>query len=210
MYGFIDATWNVIKGKCPIDCEYCYMKVWGEQPERSFRPKELKTDLGEGKVVFVGSSCDMWAEPIKPEHIKKILEHCKEYPENEYFFQSKQPMRFWEFYDTLEELGATVCTTVETNRIDNVWEDRIQPIEGMNTLGKHITIEPVMDFDVDGLISLVSMASPDQINIGANSRRDIDLDEPSMEKVQEFISVMEKVTDVYKKDNLKYLKEKVK
>ena len=28
MYGFVTHTWNVIKGKCPHDCEYCYMKIF--------------------------------------------------------------------------------------------------------------------------------------------------------------------------------------
>ncbi|HEA67556.1 MAG TPA: hypothetical protein ENI07_12145, partial [Desulfobacterales bacterium] len=64
MYGFVTHTLNTVKGKCPHDCSYCYMKRWGPQPELHFDESELKTDLykyGENQFIFVGSSCDMWA-----------------------------------------------------------------------------------------------------------------------------------------------------
>lgn len=31
MYDFVTHTWNTIKGECPHDCSYCYMKKWGMQ-----------------------------------------------------------------------------------------------------------------------------------------------------------------------------------
>ena len=55
MYGFVTHTWNAIKGKCPHDCEYCYMKVF-PQGELRLDEKEFKTDLGRNNIVFVGSS----------------------------------------------------------------------------------------------------------------------------------------------------------
>lgn len=50
MYGFVTHTWNVIKGKCPHDCEYCYMKVF-PQGELRFDEKELKSFLDGGKLI---------------------------------------------------------------------------------------------------------------------------------------------------------------
>ena len=41
MYPWVTHTWNVIKGKCPHDCSYCYMKRF-PQPELHFDEKELK------------------------------------------------------------------------------------------------------------------------------------------------------------------------
>ena len=58
MYSFVNKTWNVIKGKCPHDCKYCYMKRFPQKDVRLDK-KELKTDLGENNFIFVGSSCDM-------------------------------------------------------------------------------------------------------------------------------------------------------
>lgn len=64
MYEFITHTWNTIKGECYHDCSYCYMKRFGKLNKVRFDAKELKTDLGTGNFIFVGSSCDMFAENI--------------------------------------------------------------------------------------------------------------------------------------------------
>ena len=72
MYEFVDATWNVIKGECPHACEYCYVKRWGRQNPIRFDESELKTDLGEGNFIFVGSSCDMFADTIPEQWIEDI------------------------------------------------------------------------------------------------------------------------------------------
>ncbi len=90
MYDFITHTWNTIKGECPHGCSYCYMKRWGKQPPLHFDEKELKTDLGKNNFIFVGSSCDMFAESIPDEWIIKTLDHCKKYSENNYFLALKE------------------------------------------------------------------------------------------------------------------------
>ena len=73
MYPFVSHTWNVIRGKCPHECIYCYMKKF-KVGELRFEEKELKTNLGKGNFIFVGSSIDMWAEQIPDEWIEKVLE----------------------------------------------------------------------------------------------------------------------------------------
>lgn len=61
MYGWIDFTWNPIRGKCPHECVYCYMKRF-PQKELSLDEKSFNDDLGENNTIFVGSSTDMFAE----------------------------------------------------------------------------------------------------------------------------------------------------
>ena len=56
MYEWINFTWNTIKGACPHDCKYCFMKQWGQLNPVRFDEKELNTDLGSGNFIFVGSS----------------------------------------------------------------------------------------------------------------------------------------------------------
>jgi len=73
MYEFVTHTWNTVKGECYHDCSYCYMKRWGKLNPVRFDEKELKTDLGSGNFIFVGSSCDMWAENIPDKWIFKTL-----------------------------------------------------------------------------------------------------------------------------------------
>jgi len=59
MYDFVTHTWNTIKGECPHDCGYCYMKAIAkrfnkpQQPPR-FDESELKTNLDEGNFIFGG------------------------------------------------------------------------------------------------------------------------------------------------------------
>ena len=85
MYGFVTHTWNAIKGKCMHDCCYCYMKRF-PQKELWFDEKELKTDLGTGNFIFVGSSTDMFADNVPDEWIRKVLDYCRTF-NNTYLFQ---------------------------------------------------------------------------------------------------------------------------
>ena len=89
MYGFVTHTWNTVKGVCPHQCTYCYMKKFKQNPVR-FDEKELDTNHKKNRVIFVGSSCDMWAKDIDSLWIKKTVTHCAKYPLNTYLFQSLQ------------------------------------------------------------------------------------------------------------------------
>ena len=72
MYDFVTHTWNVFKGKCEFDCSYCYMKRF-PQKELRFDESELKTDLGSGNTIFVGSSCDMFAPSVSQKEILMVF-----------------------------------------------------------------------------------------------------------------------------------------
>ena len=67
------------KGKCYHDCSYCYMKRWGKLNTVRFDKIELKSDLGTGNFIFVGSSCDMFAENIPDEWVIETLDYCKKF-----------------------------------------------------------------------------------------------------------------------------------
>jgi len=118
MYSWVTHQWNAIKGECPHGCTYCYMKRWGKQKPLRFDESELRTDLGSGNFIFVGSSCDMWANIIPDEWIFRTLCHCNKF-DNTYLFQSKNPVRFLDFMEEMPE-RIYLCTTIETNREDNV------------------------------------------------------------------------------------------
>lgn len=92
MYPFVTHTWNPIRGRCPYDCIYCYMKVY-PQAEFRFVEKELKSNLGKGNFIFVGSSADMWASVVPSDWLFKVLVHCRGF-NNKYLFQSKNPSDF--------------------------------------------------------------------------------------------------------------------
>ena len=209
MYGFVTHTWNTIKGKCPHDCEYCYMKVF-PQKDLGFHCKEMLTNLGEGNFIFVGSSCDMFADGIKKKWIKDILKKCRS-QDNTYLFQTKNPKRFEEFINEFPE-KTIFGTTLETNREVGLAYSKAPPIiERIVVMSrlkgrKMITIEPIFDFDLERFIEDLQLIKPEWINIGADSKGH-NLPEPSKEKIKELIDSCRCFTDVKIKDNLKRLIE---
>lgn len=207
MYGFVTHTFNVIKGKCPHNCEYCYMNVF-PQKEIRFDEKELKTDLGKGNYIFVGSSCDMFAEEILNQDILKVLDYCRNYNENIYLFQTKNPKRFNDFKSFFPK-NTILATTIETNRDGFNYEapsilERFMALCLVSDYKLMITIEPIMDFDLEDLIESIKVIKPIQVNIGADSKGH-NLPEPNREKVLALIKELEKFTKVFQKDNLKRL-----
>ena len=70
---------------------------------------------------------------------------------------------------------------------------------------KMITVEPVMDFDIDIFLQWIRTINPEQVNIGADSGGN-NLPEPSPEKLRKFIQALQAGgTKVHVKDNLKRL-----
>ncbi len=211
MYPFVTHTWNPIKGKCSHDCVYCFMKRFPQNPIR-LDEKDLKTDLGEGSFIFVGSSTDMWADDVPHDWIVSVMQHCEQYPKNRYLFQSKNP---WGFPSAPYAIESILGTTIETNRKYKQLgkapkvSDRARGLYhsrcgGFRTM---VTIEPVMDFDVDAMSELVELCCPEWVNIGADSKGH-ELPEPPAEKVRALIEKLNKFTEVKVKSNLaRILKE---
>lgn len=217
MYPWVTHTFNTVKGKCPHNCSYCYMNVYPLKQVR-FDATELKTDLGMNNIIFVGSSCDMWAESIPSEWIQRTLEHCQKYRFNTYLFQSKNPKRFFDFIDAFPAWFRDIifATTLETNRdyqcslapkpserVPWMWEftDR-----KYNHFKRMLSIEPIMDFDLIEFSMDIRNIHPDFVSIGADSKGH-KLIEPSKEKTLELIKSLEIFTGVKKKDNLKRILE---
>lgn len=131
MYSFVTHTWNPIKGRCSHDCEYCYMKRF---PLKGIRldERELRTDLGTGNFIFVGSDTDMWANDVPSQWIFEVLRKCGLF-DNTYLFQSKNPSRFIHMTimmipGLVRNVGKVIYgTTIETNR------DYIQISKAPNT-----------------------------------------------------------------------------
>lgn len=209
MYDFATHTWNTVKGKCPHDCSYCYMKRWGNQKDVRFDESELKTDLDQNNFIFVGSSCDLFAADLPYEWIIKTMEHCSKF-DNTYLFQSKNP----KYFDATAIHGVekfVLCTTLETNRTyPKIMNDCPDPVDRAIELGripiegKYITIEPIMDFDMLAFLSMIRFCNPQQVNIGADSGNN-NLPEPPSGKIKELISEIEEFTIVNQKKNLKRL-----
>ncbi len=210
MYTWVTHTWNTVKGECPHGCTYCYMKRWGKQKPVRFDESELKTDLGVNNVIFVGSSCDLFANDIPDRWIEKTLDHCyKKGHLNTYLFQSKNPERMLQFRNEFWDF-IRVCTTIETNRFYPEFmgntlgtKDRAYWLNQFE-LNRYLTIEPIMDFDLMEMIEIVKLCNPVQVNIGADSGNN-HLPEPSKEKLMQLIDELKKFTVIDQKRNLQRL-----
>lgn len=213
MYPFVGYTWNPIKGKCPHDCYYCYCKRYYSeshpQPELHLDEKELKVDLGEGNFIFVGSSCDVWAEAIPREWIDRVLVKCQAHS-NRYLFQTKNPGRFHSYLEVVP-LHSVFGTTIESNRS----KVGLAPLpyyryKAMREMPGHkmVSIEPVMDFDLYTMVKWIQEIAPDFVSIGADSKGH-HLPEPSSDKVDSLIEELSKFTEVKIKNNLRRLRQKM-
>ena len=200
MYNFVTHTHNVIKGKCPHGCTYCYMnklysRKWLEAKPLYLDEKELRKNLGRGNSIFVGSSCDMWAAAVPDEWIIKVLRQIQVYADNKYFLQTKNPRRFIDFpYEIISRwyLG----TTIETNRVYPFMGNIPRPVDRGGALDvlrdggwgykTFITIEQIIDFDLNDFVAILKNAHPEFINIGADSGNN-HLPEPEPEKIRALI-----------------------
>jgi DNA repair photolyase len=178
------------------------MKRWGKQKPLHFDESELKTDLGSGNFIFIGSSCDLFAKDIPEEWIKKTLDHCDKY-DSTYLFQTKNP----ESIRRLLPYKSRVCVTLETNRqYPEIMKDCPTPEDRFKQIllirhPLYITVEPVMDFDLKPFVEMLLLCGAEQINIGADSGNN-HLPEPSKEKLLALIDELKKFTVIDQKRNL--------
>lgn len=213
------VTWNPLAGTCPHGCTYCSTNALKRFPviEDKYSGRirldyvVLNKNLGTGKTIFVCAQNDLFASEVPMNFMSTIIHQCHKYPQNRYLFQSKNPEMFQAYFGYFPQ-GSILCTTIETNR----WYDQMgnTPVTGNRSQGMHIlanpniwdyekqvTIEPIMDFDLDKMVELIEYATPDQVNIGADSKRN-NLPEPSKERVLALIAELEKFTKVKQKSNL--------
>jgi len=205
MYNFVTHTWNTVKGECYHDCSYCYMKRWGKLNPIRFDEKELKTDLGNNNHIFVGSSCDMWADNVPNEWISKTLNHCNRF-DNHYLFQTKNPQNLRGALTP----KSSVCITLESNQhYPDLMRNSPTPTQRVEQAmlikhPLHITIEPVLDFEMRTFVEMIKKCNPVQVNLGADSTKN-KLPEPSYEKLLELIDRLKSFTTVHNSRNLKRL-----
>jgi hypothetical protein len=98
-------------------------------------------------------------------------------------------------------------TTIETNRIYPCMGNVLSPDDraiAMDGRYGFITIEPILDFDLDPFVAIIKNANPNYVNIGADSGNNR-LPEPEPKKTRELISALETFTNVHLKKNLKRL-----
>lgn len=186
------------------------MRQFKQNPIR-FDVSELETDLGKDNFIFVGSSCDMFAEDINFSWVIETLRYCSQF-DNKYLFQTKNPRAFvdWNLKEYLPQ-RIVLGTTIETNRYYEQMGSAPSTLDRSDAMRKlsekyetMVTVEPIMDFDLGEMLRLVGGCNPKWINVGGDSKGH-KLPEPSPEKVKELIAELSKITEIRQKRNLKRL-----
>lgn len=211
MYPWVTHTWNPLAGKCKHNCNYCYMKrsflgnLKKYEGEIRISKKELNTDLGSNNTIFVGSATDIFGDWVPDNIIKKILGYCNNF-HNIYLFQSKNPNRFSDFLKLFPK-NSIIATTLETNRNYNISNAPQPSARYHNFLSiqyprKMISIEPIIDFDLETFITWIKRIKPEFVSIGADSKNN-NLKEPNPIKIKNLIKGIEDTTEIRVKKNLK-------
>ncbi|MHB8109580.1 MAG: DUF5131 family protein [Syntrophorhabdaceae bacterium] len=215
MYPWVTHTHAHLGGECPHKCVYCYVDNprFG-RPERykgvlRLLEDEFKVKYGTGKTIFVENCNDLFAKEVPDNFITQILLHCRKWPDNEYVFQTKNPGRSFNMAN-LPNNHIFGCT-VETNRDIPEISAAPRPLLRCSTMmawkgRKFITIEPILDFDVEEFSDWIVSIEPEFVNIGADSKGH-GLVEPPIEKV---MALIEELTsndiEIREKHNLNRLR----
>jgi DNA repair photolyase len=228
MYEFVDnVRLNFLGGACQHLCSYCYTstlknrfasikKIYSGEPY--LIEKAFKKNLGQGHTYFVGSMTDMFADNVPDHMIIRILEHLCRY-DNEYLLQTKNPERYQHFTDYYP-MKVILATTIETDnaqilkritdnnailpRFRAYWTKVMSRLK-YKTM---VTMEPIMTFNLDKIVTWMKDINPIQVNIGANSNPKIKLPEPTGEEIGVLVKALRSAgIPVHLKDTLNRLYE---
>jgi hypothetical protein len=172
---------------------------------------ELTVKYGSGKTIFIEHMNDLFCKDMPQAFINAVVIHCLKWSQNVYVFQTKNPARYLTM-DSLFPEGSILGSTIETNRDIPGISEAPKPEERMIAMEKlegrkFITIEPVLDFDVDVLASWIARIRPEFLNLGADSKNH-GLPEPAVDKIMRLVEKLKEYgIELREKHNLKRLKQ---
>lgn len=219
-HGWVTHVHTHLGGACSHSCSYCYVSAMSQRfpgmKDRYSGPirlisEELEVPYGSGRSIFIEHCNDLFSDSVPDQMIIAILQHCRKYPENTYVFQTKNPDRYLD--ETLDKYwpekmirGCTIESDIHYPEISNAPdpESRAQAmgdVEGET----FITIEPILEFNLDEFFGLLCSSNPTFINIGADSKG-TNLPEPSAYKIETIICALQNFGfEIRKKVNLERL-----
>lgn len=185
MYPWVTHTWNPLLGTCPHACVYCYVQAMARRfPTIKSKytgtlrldKKAMSENLGKGKTIFVCNMTDLFASSFRDELPGLILKKCREFPDNLYVFQTKNPRKLNEWILPPNSIvGVTIETDLDPCQNQGNVPSRMDRIIGFSKLPfnlvykKFISIEPIMEFSPSFGTTLIKL-KPDFITIGADSK----------------------------------------
>ena len=203
-------TWNPFVG-CKFDCVYCkpsfqnnhyfvmYHKKCGlYSPHEHHNQLDLEKIGGERTIFVCGDSDISFANP---NYMLKVFDVMKGDPKpgRVWLLQSKNPKCFEQYIGKIPD-NTILLTTLETNRdvnYENVSKApppsvRYEAFKNLVYPKKIVTIEPILDFDLEIFVDWITSINPLAVFIGYNSHpKQVALVEPNMEKTLDLIVELE-------------------
>ncbi len=204
MYSLNIKTWSPFVG-CRFGCIYCKRSFQAQAKRQKHRctkcynyephehPERLTQRLpktGYGQFIFTCASGDI--SFCSTEYLNKIVDRIRNEPNKTFLIQSKNPATFEriEWPDNVI-LGTTMESNQNTILFDyskittapSLW-NRYKDFINIKHPWKMITIEPVLDFDLEVMIARIEKINPLIIWLGYDTKK-TGLPEPPIEKVKE-------------------------
>jgi len=214
MFKFVKKTWNPFVG-CRFNCSYCWARRMARRLRcekcREFVPHfhpERLDKIPKSGIVFVSDMGDISFAPdsVRVKVINAITRVQERYNVI-FFFETKNPSIYLESPERtdgrpLYPSKTIFSTTIETNRDELVLKYSLAPppttrFEWMKWLAesipqtrRHISIEPIMDFDLDVMFKWITDIEPELVSIGYDNYNH-HLPEPPLSKVLKLIEDLE-------------------
>ena len=216
MFEFVTATFNLLGGKCPYECVYCWARSLASkfdmkkyQGEYFIDQKLWTTQFKEGAFIFLCDMLDFSAAP--PSTIVSIFKWIEDRPDTKVLLMTKNPKVYLDYYQVLPD-NAVLGATIESNRdcpslskapvqMERIyWMAQLSSRLNVDKKPNYtfIAIEPILDFDIQSFEAAIRIIKPWSIAIGLDNYNH-HLPEPELEKTMQLIERCEKYTTVYRK-----------
>jgi len=217
MFNIVTSTWNPISG-CLFNCSYCWAKELAvtklrnsKRYSKGFVPclneNEFKVSFSKGDLIFVADMGDMFSDFIEKEWIIRVFTHISKFPEADFLFMTKNPNRYLELLPSIPKnaiLGATIETThdeiIQIDKVSNapLPSKRYEAMKALNWNRKIVSIEPILDFDMDTFVHWVEEINPFIVYVGYDNYCH-KLREPTLKQTTELMQKLSATSLVIRK-----------
>lgn len=190
-------TINPLGGKCLHDCPYCWVKVLKKlYPNLAKKydgaphlfPKEFKLKFNKEDFVFVCDMTDLFGHWVPKEMIQEVLNYLTQSPAK-FLLLTKFPQRYLKFNIPK---NCMCGATIESNRDYFITVPIMSRVDAMIQVEspKMVSIEPIMDFDLDIFVDMICRIKPAFVAVGYDNYNN-GLCEPELEKTMQLIKALE-------------------
>lgn len=204
-------SWNPIIG-CSHKCVYCWANRLAKTRlkhlpyYRDFTPNFLEERLyvkfKSNELIFVTNMGDLYCDEVPKAWIRLVIEKIRCFQKTYFLFLTKNPKRYLEFLDVLPNnviLGATIETDDdELYRKYGIsraplpserYRAMLKAKEVKPELRRHVSIEPILDFNLSNFLKLILDIEPLTVYVGYDNYNNR-LPEPNLSKTLELMDIL--------------------